>query len=753
MPLGPERAWFAHSTGRPDRADWQPLCAHLHQVAVLARERASKFGAAEWGKLLGLWHDVGKYDPDFQDYLAAVGGRDAHLEAEDEATGPRRGPEHSIAGAVHAINRFGEGIGRCLAFPIAGHHAGLADWVDKGSLRERLRRARERDMLGRAKRGGAPSAILDLPVPEQAPRDLTPEGLGFWIRMLFSALVDSDFLDTEEAIDQERAAHRSRWPSLEQLRDTLDAHLDKKTERALRDKPGEVNRARAEILASCRRMAEEAPGLFTLTAPTGGGKTLASLTFALRHACEHKLDRVIYAIPYTSIIEQTADVFCGVFADLGEALVEHHSNLAPEKDTNATRLASENWDAPIVVTTTVQLFESLYAARPSRCRKLHNLVKSVIILDEAQLLPPAHLRPILFALDELMARYRTTVVVSTATQPALKKRDGFKGLEAYARELAPEPEALRRRLRRVRVEQLHSLERVPWDELADHLSREPRVLCIVDRRDAARDLHTLMPECTFHLSALMCPAHRSEVLDVIRVALGEPERRVRVVATQLVEAGVDLDFPVVYKAIAGLDSIAQAAGRCNREGRPELGRVVVFRAPQPPPKGLLSMAASIGDKLLREDTENPLTLEAFERYFRDLYWSKGDLDEGRIVTGGNSLLARNDLAFAFRTAAERFRLIEQEQMPMLVPWGEGEKIAAQLRAVAAAGHSLRGVMRRAQRYIVGVYPRTAAGLVKDGAASELVPGLLRLDDSRLYDRVTGLRADKLSVYAPQELIF
>jgi CRISPR-associated endonuclease/helicase Cas3 len=279
------------------------------------------------------------------------------------------------------------------------------------------------------------------------------------------------------------------------------------------------------------------------------------------------------------------------------------------------------------------------------------------------------------------------------------------------------------------------------------------VLCIVDRRDAARDLHALMPEGAFHLSALMCPSHRSEVLAAIRSALATPGHPVRVVATQLVEAGVDLDFPVVYRAIAGLDSIAQAAGRCNREGRPELGRVVVFRAPQPPPRGLLSMAAGIGDRLLRQDQDDPLTLEAYERYFTDLYWSKGDLDEGRILSGSNSLLVRSDLAFAFRTAAERFRLIDQQQIPLLVPWGEAKKIAAQIRAVAAAGHSLRGLMRRAQRYIVGVYPRTAAGLVQAGAASELVPGLLWLDDRRLYDDVIGLRADKLSVYAPDELIF
>lgn len=381
-----------------------------------------------------------------------------------------------------------------------------------------------------------PPEILDAPMPTSGPRNLSPESLAFWIRMLFSALVDADFLDAERFMAPARAEERPSWPSLGALGETLDRHLDGKTIAAA---PSEVNRARAEILASCRAKASLSQGLFTLTVPTGGGKTLASLAFALRHAGVHDLRRVVYAIPYMSIIEQTADTFRGVFEDLGEVVVEHHSNLAPDKESNATRLAAENWDAPIVVTTTVQLFESLFAAKPSRCRKLHNLSKSVLVLDEAQLLPPGHLRPILFALDELMARYGATVVLSTATQPALGKREGFRGLEACPRELAPDPKSLRERLRRVRVERLYELERsVSWDQLADLLADEPRALCIVDRRDAARDLHALMPEDTFHLSALMCPAHRTEVLRAIRTALDEPGLPVRVVATQFVEAAV-----------------------------------------------------------------------------------------------------------------------------------------------------------------------------------------------------------------------
>ncbi|MCS7268198.1 MAG: CRISPR-associated endonuclease Cas3'' [Geminicoccaceae bacterium] len=744
---------FAHARADRLEQDWHDLAAHLEETATRAAAFAEAFDSADWAAIAGLWHDLGKYDPEFQRYLRRVAGPDAHLE-DDGSERTRRGPEHSIAGAVLALDRLGEGAGRALAFVVAGHHAGLPDWTGAtgGALEHRLKRARERDVLGRVRRGGAPAALLDRAPPAPGricERVCRPERQAFWIRMVFSALVDADFLDTERFMDPERAAARPNGVSIEALRRILDRYLEELSARA---PSTPVNRLRAEVLRACRDRARDTPGLFTLTVPTGGGKTLSSLAFALAHACAHGLRRVVYAIPYTSIIEQTADVFRDVFRDRPEVVVEHHSNLAPERETTATRLASENWDAPIVVTTTVQLFESLFAAKPSRCRKLHNLARSVVVLDEAQLLPVDHLRPILFALDELVARYGTTVVISTATQPALSSREGFKGLSAPARELAPDPEALRRRMRRTRFELLQELQPITWPDLAARLRAERRVLAIVDRRDAARELAALMPEDTFHLSALMCPAHRSAVLGAIRAALAEPERPVRVVSTQLVEAGVDLDFPVVFRAVAGLDSIAQAAGRCNREGHlADFGRVVVFRPPTEPPPGILRIAAEIGRKLLTA-LPDPLAQEAFERYFRELYWSRGErLDSAQLLTG-EKLLARPDLAFAFRTAAERFRMIPDEQVPVLVPWAEGRHLAGEIAARATAGAGLRALLRRAQRFLVGVYRRTASAMLRAGAVRELVPGLLWLEDARLYDERFGLRIDRLGAYEPSELL-
>ena len=736
-----ERA-LAHSGGHD-------LEQHLRSTAERAAAFAATFSASDWARLAGLWHDLGKYDPTFQDYLRRVSGEDGHLEQ-----GVGHGPEHSIAGAIHAIEHLTEGSGKLLAYCIAGHHAGLTDWssveAGQGSLRDRLQRGRDNDMLGKARRGGAPDSLLDAAKPIDGPRRIDAKGCAFFIRMLFSVLVDADFLDTEVHFDQAQNVARADWPPLVTLLPVLDAYLDAKTEAALRDRPGVVNESRRDVLAACRTGASLPPGLFTLTVPTGGGKTLASLVFALRHAEKYGMRRVIYAIPYTNIIEQTADVFRYVFHSLGDVLVEHHSSVDPSCETNRSRLAAENWDAPIIVTTTVQLFESLFAARPARCRKLHNIAGSVLILDEAQLLPAEFLRPILFALDELMARYAVTVVLSTATQPALMQREEFAGLKAEPRELAPEPERLRRCLRRVRVERLHGLRRpVDWPELAGLLAAETRVLCIVDRRAAARELFALLPPGTLHLSALMCPQHRSDVLADIRMRLADPGAEVRVVATQLVEAGVDLDFPVVFRAVAGLDSIAQAAGRCNREGRLPEGRVVVFRAPQEPPAGVLRQAARIAMPMLSHPDDDPLTHQAFGQFFRDLYWAQ-DLDRERIVSGSSPLLARPGLDYAFRTAEAVFKIIPDQQAPAIVPWGEGPRLAAEIEHYGPSRERLRGI----QRFAVNVYRQTLQRLLDSGEVREVgsETGLFILEKQALYSRDTGLDDRGVGLLAPEDLI-
>jgi CRISPR-associated endonuclease/helicase Cas3 len=474
------------------------------------------------------------------------------------------------------------------------------------------------------------------------------------------------------------------------------------------------------------------------------------MAFALRHAVKHGKHRILYVIPYTSIIEQTADQFRRIF---GDAVVEHHSNLdaADEaKETPRSRLACENWDAPVVVTTSVQFFESLFASRTSRCRKLHNIVGSVVVLDEVQLLPPEFLNPILCALKELVARYGVTLLLSTATQPALGERRTpsfhFDGLP-NAREIVEDPMKLHEELKRVDVVVPSSLtEPLSWEDLAGELRQHESVLCIVNRRDDARILWQLMPEGTFHLSALMCGAHRSAKIAEIKGRLKEG-LPTRVVSTQLVEAGVDVDFPVVYRAMAGLDSIAQAAGRCNREGLRDRGTVVVFVPPSKTPTGVLRQAEGLGRQLLAEGVPDPLAPERFERFFRELYWMQGDrLDKHRILEE----LRDSECRFAFRTAARKMRLIDESAYaPVVVLYGKGAKLAGLLESQGPE----RWLLRRLQRYVVNLPRRVHRRLVEDSAIREVHPDLFVQGHGALYDDRLGFCADRSIVYEPDDLMF
>lgn len=719
--------------GRTSQSDGgryvQTLEEHLIGTGELAAAFGRGFGAEEAARLIGRLHDLGKYEPQVQEYLRSSIGRPAPPDGTRS-----HGPDHSTAGAIHVIDRLGP-IGRLFAYPIAGHHAGLPDWHPDeqggGALSKRLE---QRSLLDAALRAEIPSEIVDLIAPS-LPSVAAAGDLHLFVRMLYSCLVDADSLDAERFDDSSAGERRSGWHSLQVLMDRLDRHL--------MDLPstGPIDTLRTDLRMTCARKADSTPGIFSMTIPTGGGKTLTSLDFALRHAIANGQSRVIYAIPYVSIIEQTAEVFrCALGAD--DAVLEHHSNLDPDDASDRSEAAAENWDAPVIVTTTVQLFESLFASRRRHCRKVHNVANSVIVLDEVQLLPPGFLAAITSALRELTRAYGVSVVMTTATQPALASRvtdDGrFHGLDDV-HELIDDPEALWPRLDRVAVAWPKDLDhRWTWPEVADELLAVDQVLCVVNSRADCRELVSLMPADTVHLSALMCPAHRSVVIADMKRQL-KSGLTTRVVSTQLIEAGVDVDFPVVYRAMAGLDSIAQSAGRCNREGRlPSGGRVVVFIPPKSAPPGHLRKGEQATRSMLASSDRDELLMPAgFRRYFELLY-RLSDLDEAGIVPLLTEGARRGE--FPFRRVGRLFQMISEEgAATVLVPFGDGMHLLRELER----GGADRKVLRKLQRFGVTIHPRQLDRLVRDGGASEVVPGIHALTDASRYDDRLGLRLDDM----------
>ena len=708
------------------------LDEHLRGVAQRAEEYGRDFGGGDWARLAGLWHDLGKYSEEFQRRIKSVSGYDpeAHLE------GPVGRVDHSTAGAQHAVAQFGV-HGRILAYLIAGHHAGLPDWhtseTGGAALKARLD---DKSHLERALSQPVPPEILVQAKPV-SPFLGKAGGFALWVRILFSSLVDADFLDTEAFMDASKAVHRAGAAAIPDLLPHFNTYMDEKFARA---PSTTVNRVRAEVLRQCRDKARNTPGLFSLTVPTGGGKTLSSLAFALEHATRHGKRRVIYAIPYTSIIEQTANIFRDIFPDM---VVEHHSNLDPDRETVKSRLATENWDATLIVTTNVQFFESLFAAKTSRCRKLHNIVNSVVVLDEAQLLPPEFLQPILDVMNLLVRHYGVTFLISTATQPALGTLQTFqrtiRGLD-HVQEIIDDPDALYRDLDRVDVEMPEDLHQAQgWDAIAQEMQRYSSVLAVVNSRADARELHRRMPKGTIHLSALMCGEHRSRVIAEVKRRLLAGEA-VRVVSTQLVEAGVDVDFPVVYRALAGLDSIAQAAGRCNREGKPERGQVVVFVPPKPPRDGLLLLGTQTTTSLLSGLTDNPLTRGLFRSYFEHFYVRAPSLDKQDIV----ALLTpdgqgEDQLKVQFRTAAHRFQLIDESgYRSVIVRYGESPALIGWLQKEGPE----RWLMRKLQRYTVSLPQYQFQKLLTNRDIEEVYPDIFAQTSEALYHPDLGVLVDE-----------
>jgi len=719
-----------------DDGAYQCLIDHLLQTASLASKMALEFGCREWGNLAGLWHDIGKYSSEFQKRISATDGGNAHIEATGKV-------DHSTAGAQHAAEMIKEkGFGKAIAYVIAGHHGGLPDGISPDScLRSRLKKIIP-------DYSNCPKSILEpetlsspLSLPFVPDYERTGVQFSLFIRMLYSCLVDGDFLDTEAFMDPKKGQYRGEYKSLPEL----GAVFFKNLEAMRKSAPlSPVNEKRELVLNQCLTAADREVGLFSLTVPTGGGKTLSSMAFALKHAAKHGLKRIIYVIPFTSIIEQNAEVFRSMVGD--DSVLEHHSNFEPEDEDHRSRLAAENWDAPIIVTTNVQFFESLFANRSSRCRKLHNMANSVIILDEVQTLPAPYLLPCLETLKELVAMYKVSVVLCSATQPAVQWRPDFqRGLDGVT-EIVEDPQKLAHDLKRTAVNVAGEL---PDAELANRLAEYEQVLCIVNTRKHARELYgAIQPkDGLIHLSALMCPVHRSQRLNEIRERLKDG-RACRVVSTQLVEAGVDIDFPVVYRALAGIDSIAQAAGRCNREGGLDRGQVYAFFPEAGIPLGYLRQTSQTAESVMRRFPEDILSLDAIEDYFRNYYWMKGDgLDEERILDMLHAGCQKGD--FPFKTIAEKFRFIKDDTKPVIIPFDD---TARSLISDLDYCKYPMALSRKLQKYTVSVYPHEYNRLLSSGSI-ELKAGLFPvLKDVLLYDKDLGLCVDDRMARNPELLI-
>ncbi len=734
---------------------WQPLRDHLANVAVLAATFAAPFGASEEAHLAGLLHDLGKYSARFQQRL-----HDPNI----------HGINHWSMGTLASIEH-GE---LEAAFAIEGHHTGMPAFketdADTGLEALKSRVGNLRDRLAGQKLNGFPESLVELLARLSAdginlsdhgsPRSSTASfATALHTRMIFSCLVDADYLDTERHFSPDQAADRIPVPLQPEI---ALPHLLA----MLSTKPadGVVNQLRRQLLRDALAAAEHPPGLFTLTAPTGSGKTLASLAFALRHIARYnctlalddpsRLRRVIVVIPYTSIIEQTARTYRDLFSTLfgPDYVLEHHSAVVPSErhagdaeseGVRRARFAQENWDAPLVVTTSVQFFESLFAHRPSQCRKLHNISRSVVLFDEVQTLPVGLVPSLLSAVSGLVSDYGVTAVFGTATQPAFTAAAAAIHGGWQPVEISSQPKIMADGLRRTRIVRRPVDQPVAWPELAAEISRHRQILCVVNLKRHAQELFSILPEeDRFHLSSAMCPAHRQARLAEIRRRLDPSHNEpCRLISTQLIEAGVDVDFPRVYRAAGPLDSIIQTAGRCNREGRdPDPAEVTVFRpVDHRLPPGAYTQATKLTEAFLQEnpdvDLHDPATYAA---YFTRIYGTLGPAsaqDDPAYVASA---------ALHFPQAARACSLIGDDTRSVVVRWGEGERLVDQMRREK---HLSREDWRLVQRFSVNFYLSEFTAALARGVIVQPLPNIEFYFWNGHYDEHLGVSEPALHQFS------
>ena len=709
---------ISHIKGSPGNWLIQSNDEHQQGVATLAARFADIFGMGEWGRVLGLLHDIGKEKLAFQQHIMKESGYQPDIKVEDDFN-------HSYVGGL-VVQKLFPHVAPILSNIIMGHHRGL---YDDGDWKERMGQAIPPEVH-------IPDIEAQLSIPF---RQVTHEDVHHIVRMLFSCLVDADYLDTETFMTPEQAQLRGPKATMSELCLKLESHLEALGKEA---PDTEVNRIRRYVQQCCRDCSDGPVDYYSLTVPTGGGKTLSSLLWALRHAVKNDLQRIIIAIPYTSIIVQTAATFKTIFGE--ENVLEHHSNMEYDESddkelTKQLQLATENWDYPIVVTTNVRFFESLFSNKPSQCRKLHNIAKSVVILDEVQTLPLEFLQPIINTFKSLKNIFGTSFLFTTASQPILdgiiKGSNSLNQFEALPQihEIIPADARLHDKLRRVELEINNSPQ--SYDDVAKQIAQHDRVLCIANTRRDAKELFERLPQegLTLHLSRMMCPAHVRETIETIKAALKAANQRViRVVATQLIEAGVDIDFPVVYRQEAGLDSILQAAGRCNREGKRDICTTHVFslRNEHQLPPGYISQANNARLNMVGEfDWFAPRTMRA---YFGQLFARTDSFDKKQI-----DKLLYNPSAMQFQEAASVFRLIDDQTTSIFINCDNSKALIDEL---VHHGPSYP-VLKKLSQYAVSVRQKDFCALNNAGALNEPYQGIYVLEVESMYDNKVGLITD------------
>lgn len=706
----------------------QSLTDHLDGTMRLAESFGAGMGLGTEAGRLGKIHDKGKDTPEFQDYI--YGRKQGRV-------------DHSTAGAKSFFENKDIGWLRLIgALCVAGHHTGIPD------LGSKVDTAETSTLQGRMKKDISSVRHPELysmdstSINKNHLNELTGSGNALDVmmltRMLFSCLVDADFLDTE-AFMNNQPIRKNEFPSLKEIAAMFWSRLE---EEGYFQPKNALNEKRCEILRTCMRKGEEKQGLYSLTVPTGGGKTISSMAFAMKQAMKWQKERIIYVIPYLSIIEQTADVFRAFLGN--HAVLESHSQVdydsLPEEENEEKskvaermKLAAENWDAPVIITTNEQFYESLYANKTSRCRKLHNIANSVIILDEAQMMPIDFLKPCLHVLEQLVHYYGCTVVLCSATQPELGR---YLQMQKKPTEIMENVGELFQFFKRVTFD-IDS--ETDYAEIAKKLDECEQVLCIASTKKEAEKIVELLDGEAMYLSTNLCPAHRREIIQKMKTRLRDG-KTCRVVSTSIISVGVDIDFPVVYLQYTGLDSLIQGAGRCNREGKQSLqkSRAHIFWTKESKKSQFMRKEKQVTDMIRKKYNAEEMTEpSAIGTYFENWYQSnEGNLDYLEIEKLAQSL--------SFAEIGKRFHLIQDSTKSVFIPFDEK---ARNIKEQLMMGNRSRQLMRAAGAYMINVRYSKAQGqsdfmkLLTQGQI-EMFPGdenlayLVNMED---YDAELGLK--------------